>query len=106
MTCGKGVGITLMKARVFRKLCQWWNGMTYGKGVGITLMKARVFRKLRQWWKDMTYGKCVGIAFMKARVCRGAATMMTRYGVRLVRQGDTAASSQWVCRNAPPQNGL
>lgn len=40
-----------------------------------------------------------------AAICRGAASMMTRYGVRLVRQGDTAASSQWVCRNAPPQKG-
>ena len=29
-----------------------------------------------------------------AAICRGAASMMTIYGVRLVRQGDTAAFSQ------------
>ena len=29
-----------------------------------------------------------------AAICRGAVSMMTIYGVRLVRQGDTAAFSQ------------
>ena len=38
-----------------------------------------------------------------AAVCRRAASMRERHDVR---QGDTAAFSQWVCRNAPPQKGL